>query len=144
MKVILSAEQVRGVMEELAGKIVSAMPKNEEFAFIGVRSRGELIAERLAGMVSKKLGREIACGTLDITLYRDDLSSRYNQPKVRTTEINFDISDKVIILVDDVLHTGRSTRAAISVISSLGSTSMLIRFSSPIFSSCAMKSRRSR
>src|SRR3989339_1344790 len=106
MKVILKAEQVQKVLEELAGKVVSAVGHREEFAFIGIRGRGEVIAQRLARIVSGKVGREIPCGTLDITLYRDDLSSRYNQPKVRTTEINFDISDKVIILVDDVLHTG--------------------------------------
>ncbi|MDD5459347.1 MAG: bifunctional pyr operon transcriptional regulator/uracil phosphoribosyltransferase PyrR [Phycisphaerae bacterium] len=120
MKVILKAEQVKGVLDELAESIVSAVGRDADFAFIGIRSRGEVIAQRLEEIVSKRLKRDIPCGTLDITLYRDDLSSRYNQPEVRTTEINFDISDKVIILVDDVLHTGRSTRAAIDALMDMG------------------------
>ena len=72
--------------------------------------------------LSKKLNKDVPCGTLDITLYRDDLNSPQSnsQPQVRTTEIGFDIDDKIIILVDDVLYTGRSTRAAMDALIDLG------------------------
>ena len=97
-------------------------PDNIEIAIIGIRSRGEILAQRLARILSEKGGGEIPCGTLDITLYRDDLNSPQGtaQPKVRTTEIGFDIDEKIIILVDDVLHTGRSARAAMDALIDLG------------------------
>lgn len=81
-----------------------------------------MLAERLSSKLSKKLGREVLCGTLDITLYRDDLNSPQGegQPQVRTTEIGFDVDGKIIILVDDVLYTGRSARAAMDALIDLG------------------------
>ena len=84
----------------------------------GARSSPRRLAERL----SRKLGRPVPCGTLDITLYRDDLNAPHSgsQPLVRTTEIGFDIDNKTIILVDDVLYTGRSTRAAMDALIDLG------------------------
>jgi pyrimidine operon attenuation protein/uracil phosphoribosyltransferase len=76
----------------------------------------------MSELLSEKLGKEIPCGTLDITLYRDDLNSPQGitQPQVRTTEIGFDVHDKIIILVDDVLYTGRSARAAMDALIDLG------------------------
>jgi pyrimidine operon attenuation protein/uracil phosphoribosyltransferase len=93
-----------------------------EIASIGIRSRGEILAQRLSGRLSQKLGKDVPCGTLDITLYRDDLNSPQStdQPQVRTTEIGFNIDDKIIVLVDDVLYTGRSTRAAMDALIDLG------------------------
>ncbi|MCK5226499.1 MAG: bifunctional pyr operon transcriptional regulator/uracil phosphoribosyltransferase PyrR [Planctomycetes bacterium] len=122
MKVILNSGQVGHALNGLADSIISDTPCGLELAVIGVRSRGEIIGKRLAGLLSEKLGKAIDCGTLDITLYRDDLNSPGSsaQPKVRTTEIDFDIDDKIIILVDDVLYTGRSTRAALDALIDLG------------------------
>jgi pyrimidine operon attenuation protein/uracil phosphoribosyltransferase len=122
MKVLLNAKQIEEILKKLTTRIVADTPDNVEIAVIGIRSRGEIIAQRLSLLLSKKTGVEIPCGTLDITLYRDDLNSPKgtHQPKVRTTEIGFDIDDKIIILVDDVLHTGRSARAAMDALIDLG------------------------
>jgi pyrimidine operon attenuation protein/uracil phosphoribosyltransferase len=122
MKVILDAEQIEKVLQALSDQIVSGAGRNGDLAVIGIRSRGEILAQHIAGFVSQRLGRNVPCGTLDITLYRDDLNSRHTggQPLVRTTEIGFSIDDRTIILVDDVLYTGRSARAAMSALMDLG------------------------
>ncbi len=122
MKVILDSKEIESIIEELAGRIVSDVPAELDVATVGVRSRGEVLAHRLSGLLARKLGKDVPCGTLDITLYRDDLNSPRGaeQPEVRTTEIGFDIDGKVIILVDDVLQTGRSTRAAMDALIDLG------------------------
>lgn len=122
MRVILDSEQIEQALVELAGQIIRATPQDVVLAVIGVRSRGEILAQRLSKRISSKLGEEVPFGTLDITLYRDDLNSPQSsrQPEVRTTEIGFDIHDKVIVLVDDVLNTGRSARAAMDALIDLG------------------------
>jgi len=122
MKVILSSEQIEQILKDLASRIISDTPSELDIATIGIRSRGEILAQRLSSRLSKELGRDVPYGTLDITLYRDDLNSPQStaQPQVRTTEIGFDIDDKIIILVDDVLYTGRSTRAAMDALIDLG------------------------
>ena len=122
MTTILDRKQVSSVIAEIAGKIVKDLPSSADIATVGIRSRGEIIAQRLAEQLSEKLKKQVPCGTLDITLYRDDLNSpsQNSQPQVRTTEIGFDIDDRVIVLVDDVLYTGRSTRAALDALIDLG------------------------
>jgi len=122
MKVILNSEQIEQILNQLASRIISDTPGELDIAIIGIRSRGEILAQRLSRRLSEKLGKDIPYGTLDITLYRDDLGSTQadTQPQVRTTEIGFDIDDKIIILVDDVLYTGRSTRAAMDALIDLG------------------------
>lgn len=122
MEILLNADQINAAMNELAGRIVEATPDGTNIAVIGIKSRGEILGERLCHLLSDKLGREIPCGELDITLYRDDINDPHGkgQPIVRSTEINFDIDDLIIILVDDVLATGRSTRAAMDALIDLG------------------------
>ena len=122
MKVILDSKQIEQLLSDLASRIVSGTPPQLDIAAIGVRSRGEILAQRLSSRLSQELGKDVPCGTLDITLYRDDLNSPQStaQPRVRTTEIGFDIDDKIIILVDDVLYTGRSARAAMDALIDLG------------------------
>jgi len=122
MKVILDSTQIGQVIEDLGGRIVADLGPQQEVATIGIRSRGEILAQRLSARLSEAFGKEVPCGTLDITLYRDDLNSPQGmtQPEVRTTEIGFDIDDKIIVLVDDVLHTGRSARAAMDALIDLG------------------------
>ncbi len=122
MKVILDTGQIEQVLEELASNITSETAGRFDIATIGIRSRGEILAQRLSTLLAKKLGKDVPNGTLDITLYRDDLNSPQGleQPQVRTTEIGFDIDDKIIILVDDVLYTGRSARAAMDALIDLG------------------------
>ncbi len=122
MKVILDSKQIKRVLKDLTDEIISDIPRNLDIAVIGIRSRGEILAQRLSRQLSNKLDKDVPCGTLDITLYRDDLNSPQGstQPQVRTTEIGFDINEKIIILVDDVLYTGRSTRAAMDALIDLG------------------------
>ena len=122
MKVILDAKQIDTALADLTNSIASDIPAGIEIAVIGIRSRGEILAQRLANRLSAQTGKTIACGTLDITLYRDDLNDPHGdeQPTVRSTEIPFDISEKIIILVDDVLYTGRSIRAAMDALIDFG------------------------
>lgn len=122
MKVILNSEQIADTLKDLTESIVSDITSQAQIAVIGIRSRGEILAQRLSSLLSQKIGKETPCGTLDITLYRDDLNSPHGiaQPQVRTTEIGFDIDDKIIVLVDDVLYTGRSARAAMDALIDLG------------------------
>ena len=122
MKTILNAEQIRVSIDELADKILADVPAGVDFALVGIRSRGEILAQRLTKVISEKLNTEVLCGTLDITLYRDDLNDPHSthQPTVRSTEIDFDINDKIIFLVDDVLYTGRSVRAALDALIDFG------------------------
>jgi len=92
----------------------------EDLALVGIRRRGVPLARRLAKYISSIEGVEVPVGILDITLYRDDLSSLTLQPVVHKTEINFNIADKNIILVDDVIYTGRTIRAALDALADLG------------------------
>ncbi len=122
MKVILNSEQIEKILEDLASRIISETPGELDIAAIGIRSRGEILAQRLSALLTRQLGKNVPYGTLDITLYRDDLNSPQGtgQPQVRTTEIGFNVDDKIIILVDDVLYTGRSARAAMDALIDLG------------------------
>jgi len=94
----------------------------EDLAFVGIRTRGVPLARRLARTISEIGGHELSTGALDITLYRDDLMRHTvaTQPVVRSTEIPFSIDDKRILLVDDVLYTGRTIRAALDALIEFG------------------------
>ncbi len=122
MEVLLSSDKIADCITALADEIVSKAARGDKIAVIGIRSRGEILGKRLSDALSKKLKTKLPCGTLDITLYRDDINNPQgqSQPLVRSTEIGFDIDDKIIILVDDVLYTGRSTRAAMDALIDLG------------------------
>jgi pyrimidine operon attenuation protein / uracil phosphoribosyltransferase len=122
MKVILDSEQIKAALRDMVNSITQQTPPDSQLAVIGIRSRGEILAGRLCKLLSQKLKKDIPCGTLDITLYRDDLNQPHGAeaPRVRTTEIQFDIDERIIILVDDVLYTGRSTRAAMDALIDLG------------------------
>ncbi len=122
MSIILNAEQISNILKDLTEQILSEVPHIEDLAIVGIRSRGEILGNRLCASLSQKAGTEILCGTLDITMFRDDLNDPHGaaQPVVRTTEIDFDIDSKTIILADDVLFTGRSTRAALDALIALG------------------------
>jgi pyrimidine operon attenuation protein/uracil phosphoribosyltransferase len=122
MKTILDTKQIEKTLQKLAVEIITENSDQIGIVTIGIRSRGEILAQRLSAILSKQLKRPVPCGTLDITLYRDDLNSPQGeqQPQVRTTEIGFDVDDKIVILVDDVLYTGRSARAAMDALIDLG------------------------
>lgn len=122
MKVVLDANQIEEALSDLTRRIAADIPPDVEIAIIGIRSMGEFLAQRLASRLGETLGDPVECGTLDITLYRDDLNDPHGhgQPTVRSTEIPFDINDKIIVLVDDVLYTGRSIRAAMDALIDFG------------------------
>ena len=121
MKTLLDTEQVNEAISKIVEQIKSDIPANTDIAVIGIRSRGEILAQRLNEALESHFSGRILSGTLDITLYRDDLNEpKETQPTVRSTEIDFDITDKLILLVDDVLHTGRSVRAAMDALTDFG------------------------
>ena len=121
MKTLLDTEQVNKTICQIVEQIKSDIPADMDIAVIGIRSRGEILAQRLHNALVGHFSGQLLSGTLDITLYRDDLNEpRENQPAVRSTEIDFDITDKLILLVDDVLHTGRSVRAAMDALTDFG------------------------
>ncbi|MEM7626788.1 MAG: phosphoribosyltransferase family protein [Planctomycetota bacterium] len=116
MQVLADAKQTAELVAELGRWVASCRgDRSDQFAVVGVRSRGDVIARRVA----EQAGVE-RVGVLDITLYRDDLSEIAAQPVVRTTEIDFSLDGLDVVLIDDVLMSGRSVRAALSVLMDLG------------------------
>jgi len=121
MKRILTAQQLQRALNRLYKAIADELPKRGRVAIIGIRTRGETIAHRVVERLRADGGaRKIYHGVLDITFYRDDLSRRRGAPLVRATEIDFDLDDTYVVLVDDVLHTGRSVRAALDALHDFG------------------------
>lgn len=119
-EVLLDAAGVADTLERLADELRAALPEGVSVAVIGVRSRGEIIAERLVAALERRGLEDIETGALDITLYRDDLAELGPKATVRLTDIDFDINGRYVILVDDVLYTGRSIRAALDALVDLG------------------------
>lgn len=118
---LMSADEIRRTLERLAHEIVENTGGAKDLALIGVRRRGIPLAERLAKSIRASSNKaEIPVGTLDITLYRDDLSTVAPQPVVQSSEIPFPVDDRDLLLVDDVLYTGRTVRAAMNGLFDLG------------------------
>jgi pyrimidine operon attenuation protein / uracil phosphoribosyltransferase len=122
MPIIMDADRISRALTRIAHEIVERNRGVDEIALVGVRSRGVPLARRLAQALRQITGDDVATGALDITLYRDDLMRHQvgPQPLVRRTEIPFSIDDRMIILVDDVLYTGRTTRAALDALIDFG------------------------
>ena len=117
--VILTAEDMRRVLTRMAHEIVERNHGAGEMVLAGLQTRGVPLAQRIAGVIAGFEGAEVPVASLDINLYRDDLSSRA-QPLVRPTAFPTSVDDKRIVLVDDVLFTGRSIRAALDALTDLG------------------------
>lgn len=117
---ILDKEAIARTLVRIAHEILEHNRGTEDLVIVGIRSRGAYLAKRLSERIKKIDGKEIPIGILDITLYRDDLTLLDSQPVVHKTEINFDIQNKKIILVDDVLYTGRTIRCALSELIDFG------------------------
>jgi pyrimidine operon attenuation protein/uracil phosphoribosyltransferase len=122
MPVIMDADRISRALTRIAHEIVERNRGVQDIALVGVRSRGVPLARRIARSLQQITGDEVDTGALDITLYRDDLMRHQvgPQPLVRRTEIPFSIDDRTIILVDDVLYTGRTTRAALDALIDFG------------------------
>jgi pyrimidine operon attenuation protein / uracil phosphoribosyltransferase len=119
-KVIMSAEDVRRALTRIAHEIIEHNRGVRNLVLVGMRTRGIPLARRLAERLDDFEGVQVPVGELDITLYRDDIGMRAIQPLVGSTAIPVDVSGKVIILVDDVLFTGRSVRAALDALIDYG------------------------
>jgi len=117
---ILDAERIRRMVERMAHEIAERHKDLPGLAFIGIRTRGVPLATRLASQLSGLVKQSFPVGTLDITLYRDDLSTVAPQPLLKKTEIDFDLNGRTVILCDDVLYTGRTIRAALDGVIDLG------------------------
>jgi pyrimidine operon attenuation protein/uracil phosphoribosyltransferase len=113
---LMSASEMDRTMVRLAHEILEKSKDIEQLAFIGIRRRGVPLAQRLANKIESLENRAIPVGILDINLYRDDLSTVGAQPVVNATEIPFSVKGKDIILMDDVLYTGRTIRAALDAL----------------------------
>lgn len=122
MPVVMDADRISRALTRIAHEIVERNRGVDRIALVGVRSRGVPLARRIARALQQITGDEVGTGALDITLYRDDLMRHQvgPQPLVRRTEIPFSIDDRIIILVDDVLYTGRTTRAALDALIDFG------------------------
>ncbi len=122
MPIVMDADRISRALTRIAHEIVERNRGVDEIALVGVRSRGVPLARRIARSLHEITGDDVGTGALDITLYRDDLMRHQvgPQPLVRRTEIPFSIDDRVILLVDDVLYTGRTTRAALDAIIDFG------------------------
>lgn len=118
--VVMGENEIGRTLVRIAHEIVEKNKGVADLVLIGIRTRGVFLAKRLAQEIFKIEKEEIPVGTLDITLYRDDLSLVARQPLVLKTEIPFDVSQKKIVLIDDVLYTGRTIRAAMDAIVDLG------------------------
>ena len=111
---------LKRTLMRISHEIIENNPDLNQVAIVGIRTRGEIIAQRVADSINKIADIEIDNGTLDVTFYRDDFRSSFGSPQVGPSDIKFDVSDKHIILIDDVLYTGRTIRAAMDEIFSYG------------------------
>ena len=125
-RVVLDSEALGRTLHRIAHEIIEANPDLETVALVGIHTRGVALASRLRRLIEDFAGTEVALGTVDITFYRDDVQVRgreaplHPQPVVRATKLDFPLEGKTCVLVDDVLYTGRTIRAAIEALFDYG------------------------
>ena len=117
---LLNEAQIAETLDRLARLIVANRPDDARLAIVGIRRRGETLAQRLLPLIANRGAEADHYGVLDITLYRDDLTTIGPAAVVRGTELDFDLTDAWLVLVDDVLYTGRSVRAALIALADFG------------------------
>ena len=117
---IIDEEGLDRILTRIAHEILEKNKGSKNLALMGMRTRGEFLAKRLMLKIKQIENIELPCGVLDVTLYRDDFRTRLKQPEVSVSDITFDINDKDIVLVDDVLYTGRTVRSALNAIMDMG------------------------
>lgn len=118
--IIMDEVAMKRALTRIAHEVVEKNKGVQDLVVVGIRRRGGPLAQRLAERIGAIEEVEVPVGIVDITLYRDDLTMLSTQPMVHRTEVNFDINGKVVILVDDVLYTGRTVRAAMDALIDLG------------------------
>ncbi len=122
---IIDEAGLNRTITRLAHEILERNKGSENIILIGMRTRGEFVAKRILDKITEIDKSEPELGILDATLYRDDFRTRLKQPEVSVTDITFDITEKDIVLIDDVLYTGRTTRAALDAVMDLGRPSSI-------------------
>ncbi|MDW7672909.1 MAG: bifunctional pyr operon transcriptional regulator/uracil phosphoribosyltransferase PyrR [Bacillota bacterium] len=118
--IIMDEDKMRRALTRIAHEVIERNKGTENLALVGIRRRGVPLAQRLREKIREIEGKEVLLGILDITLYRDDLTSLAQQPVLHKTEVPFSVEGKKIVLVDDVLFTGRTVRAALDALIDLG------------------------
>ena len=119
-KNVMEEKELADIWKNITCQVINNYPSLSELVIVGIRSRGNILASRMVKEIKKATGTDVPLGILDITLYRDDFTTVGPEPVVRETEINFDINGKNVILVDDVLFTGRTIRAAMDALIDFG------------------------
>jgi pyrimidine operon attenuation protein/uracil phosphoribosyltransferase len=121
-KVVLERDDVQRTLVRIAHEIAEKNPGPEGLALVGIHTRGAILARRLHALVGEQLGSEVPLGDIDISFYRDDVGDRgpEGQPVVHASHLDFDLSGRTVVLVDDVLFTGRTVRAAIDALFDYG------------------------
>ncbi len=117
---ILDETAMNRALTRIAHEIIERNKGIQDVVLVGIKTRGVPLAQRLAMKIQQYEGQEIPVGVLDITLYRDDLSQKSEQPIVNSTNVPFDVNGKIVVMVDDVLFTGRTARAAMDALIDLG------------------------
>jgi pyrimidine operon attenuation protein/uracil phosphoribosyltransferase len=117
---IMTADEIRRAIVRISHEIVEKHAGTDRLMLVGIQRRGVPLAARIAGSILEHEGVEVPVGALDITFYRDDLSLVAQQPVVKGTDLEVDINDRTIVLVDDVLYTGRTIRAAMDALIDFG------------------------
>jgi pyrimidine operon attenuation protein/uracil phosphoribosyltransferase len=124
-KELLDKKDIDRILARMAHEILEKNKGTKELCLVGIQSGGVHLAKRLAGKIKEIEGKEVPIGSLDIAFYRDDLNIREKQPAVRRTEVPCEITDMKVVLVDDVLFTGRSIRAAMDALMDMGRPSCI-------------------
>ncbi len=119
-KEVMNAHDIERTLERLACQILEQISDPTAMALIGIQRRGADLACRLSQMLVQRLGQAVDCGELDINLYRDDCTTIDATPQINTTNINFPVTEKTIVVIDDVLFTGRTVRCALEAILDFG------------------------
>lgn len=119
-KVVLDADAIERSIRRIAVAILEATSGLEDLTLVGIRRGGDALSARIAKEIAQVEGKPPPVGTIDISLYRDDAATALPNPKIGPSEIRFDVSDRHVVLVDDVLHTGRTVRAAIECLQDHG------------------------
>ena len=119
-KVVLDGDDVRRTLVRIAHEIVERSGSAESLALVGIHRRGAILATRIQRLLSDLLETEIPLGALDISFYRDDVGSRPDAPVVHSSHVDFDVDGRTVVVIDDVLYTGRTVRAAIEALFDYG------------------------
>jgi pyrimidine operon attenuation protein/uracil phosphoribosyltransferase len=122
---VLDADGLRRTVNRLSHEVVEKNKGVVDVVLVGIRTRGEFLAHRVAKIIAEIENVHVKVGVLDITLYRDDLRGRLDQPELKSSEILFDIRGKIVVLIDDVLFTGRTIRSALNALMDLGRPSVI-------------------